>query len=531
MLVSYRRRLKHFFYYLSIIVGVLACAMIFQACTGAKNPKPLRSFSEFALTNEIPMTADCAEKCVMFKKEFRYIQFIGENIYCYWDEKKQETGTDFNALASQLESQINDQTSLQDYYLILMKWAAAFHDGHVNVMSTDAVQGEIEFFDPNIRFEVLAPGTPQEKLIIAKLSDEAGSLVIGTEVLKINGKNWQEYYSEALSMTSGSTERMRRKSAARRIPLVLGFQDGFSDIHVEGVFRGQAVEGNVSRNVSLNDGSAASETETTGMELLKVKIVEGNLGYLRIDGFQGTKMAELLEQVMQKLSQTSGLLIDVRLNGGGNQTGNVVLSRLISSRTIRYSQKVRNSEILMSLRPDYFAQIDLIHPDWSEIWSASVSPKATTYSKPVVVLTSSQCFSACDTFVSALKENKLAKVIGESTGGGTGTPVVFDLPVSSMQFRYSVAKGYTAVSQEIIEGKGTLVDDEIFPTIEERISGKDLQLSKAFLYLRKLISPLPPEVTTDFVIDPLVSGGKIEKSALRELNEEIRLNSIEDQAK
>lgn len=56
--------------------------------------------------------------------------------------------------------------------------------------------------------------------------------------------------------------------------------------------------------------------------------------------------------------------------------------------------------------------------------------------------------------------------------------IVFSLPFSGLNFRYSVAQGLTAVGKEFLEGKGTLPDIALLPTIEERIAGEDQQLLK-----------------------------------------------------
>jgi hypothetical protein len=531
MLVGYQRRGKQIFYYLTLVAAILACAMIFQAC-GKKSPtdassKDLVSFEDFKLNNQILETPDCAADCVALKKEFRYVQYVGEEIYCYWDEKKKLTGIDFKVLANQLESRITNNTKTQDYYLILMEWAAAFYDGHVNVIAPDQILQQFEFYDPNVRFELIAPTTAQEKLIVSRIGADVETLKIGTEVQLINGKPWQEYFDKALLLTSGSTERMRRRSAARRIPIVLGFEQGFQDILVEGEFTGQKLSERVSRELNLNDGQSGSdEVEITGKELIKARILSGNIGYLRIDGFEGSKMPELLSEAMAKLMSTSGLLIDVRYNGGGDQSGNSVIQHLIQKKTSRYSQQVRGTDTLMALRPQYVTNLEFLGGDWSEIWQAQISPKSPLYTKPVVVLTSSYCFSACDTFVSALKEHGLAKIVGESTGGGTGSPVVFRLPESGLQFRYSVVKGYTPMTQQMIEGVGTKVDVEILQTIQERAAGRDEQLKKSLNYLLSLIStgpqPVPSDASVVFDSTPLITD-----TALKELDREIRIQNRE----
>ena len=96
-------------------------------------------------------------------------------------------------------------------------------------------------------------------------------------------------------------------------------------------------------------------------------------------------MYDLLAQAMDRFYDTDALIIDLRKNGGGDLSG-----------------------------------------EFSELKSRLAEPATgKRYSKPVVFLTSNFCFSACGTFISAAKENKLATIIGESTSGGTGNPILF----------------------------------------------------------------------------------------------------------
>ncbi|HEY8270430.1 MAG TPA: S41 family peptidase, partial [Pseudobdellovibrionaceae bacterium] len=338
-----------------------------------------------------------------------------------------------------------------------------------------------------------APASVTEKLIISKVGDDVSLLKPGTEVRTIGGRPWQESLQEAVRFTSGSTDRMRRNQAAKwLLPFILGTKETFKDLPIEGILNGQVVKENISRVLTLSDGNAEPPPAATGKGSINARIINGNIGYLRIDAFMGTKMDILLDQAMSRLLHTEGLLIDVRLNGGGTPVGDRVLSYLIEQEIMRYSAKIRNSDMLMAMQPLYATGFDFINGNWSEVWQYKVQPNAHgKYKKPVVVLTSAYCFSACDTFVSALKENNLAKVAGEATGGGTGSPVVFNLPYSKFKFRYSVQKGYKAVSGDLLEGVGTGVDLDISPTAQERIAEKDEQLKTAVAYLKSLMTDQP----------------------------------------
>ncbi|MGZ3692419.1 MAG: S41 family peptidase, partial [Pseudobdellovibrio sp.] len=305
----------------------------------------------------------------------------------------------------------------------------------------------------------------------------------GTVVNKIQGKDWKDYLPAAEAFTMGSTDYMRKRQMANLIFRVLLEQEGPKPILIEGTYNNVPVQETVSRKLSLYDAAQAPAAASTGLELLKTAILENNIGYLRIDGFSGSKMPDLLTQAMTRLQGTNALLIDVRFNGGGDQSGNTILSFLADHNIIRYKHRSVYSDYLLAMRPEIAFDYDYVSGKFTELADRNVKSNGVTYRKPVAVLISPNCFSACDTFVSAIQQNKLATVLGEHTGGGTGSPQVFDLPVSGHSFRYSVDQGFTAVDGGYIEGHGTAPDVVIEPTVAERMEKKDRQLEKALNWL------------------------------------------------
>ncbi len=449
-----------------------------------KKDQNFDSFEKFAGNLVMQPTDLCDRDCINLKKEFRYVVYTGEKIYCYWNEKQEKYKIDFKQLANQFEEQITSKTSQKEYFNLLVKWAGVFHDGHVNAMMR-ADYSELKFFSIDVRFEVLAPGTDHEKLIISRAGSALTNLRVGTVVSRIQGKDWKDYMNDAEKFTSGSTLQMRRRQAGNSIPAVLFETEGIKPIKVEGQYNGKDVSEIVPRVLALYDGSKdPDDSSATGIDSIKSSVLENNIGYLRIDEFGGTQMAKLLSQAMDALSDTSGLIIDLRKNGGGDNSGNAVLARLINSTIFRYHQRVRNSEMLNALRPYNLIDYDFSEGEFSEMKERKIAPaeEKLRYKNPVLVLTSAYCFSACDTFVSSFKENKLGQIMGEPTGGGTGQPQHIELPYSDHSFRYSVAQGYTAVGKKQIEGEGTQPDILLEPTVEERALGKDLQLVKAVQY-------------------------------------------------
>jgi C-terminal processing protease CtpA/Prc len=457
-------------------LSLLNCAPQFQ--------EKYKSYSEFSSDLIMQATPTCGDDCTELKKEFKYAVYVSEQIYCYKDDKEAEYKMTFKARAQEIEDQITDNTSDTQYFLLLTKWASSFHDGHVNAMLRDD-RSKLEFYNASVRFEMLAPGSDHEQLIISQVGSSVSNLKVGTVVTKIQDKDWKTYTADFEKFASGSTARMRH-SNPNNIMRVLLEQNGPVPVKIEGTFAGKPVSETINRNISLYDGASdPPEPEETGKNLITATILPGNIGYLRIDGFSGSQMRALLGQAMDRLANTDGLIIDVRKNGGGDLSGDAILARLSDKKLVRFQQKVISSDYLTAARPSNLFDYTFNGGRFSDMIDRTVRSAGPDkqYKKRVVVATSSYCFSACDTFVSALKENKLATVVGEGTGGGSGNPLVFELPVSGHSMRYSVARGYTAINHSLIEGTGTLPDVVIEPTVEERAINQDLQLKKILNYI------------------------------------------------
>lgn len=138
--------------------------------------------------------------------------------------------------------------------------------------------------------------------------------------------------------------------------------------------------------------------------LTEVKVLEDNIGYLRIDGFMPPEVAgPALATAMNAVRDTKGLVIDLResVNGGDPRMVALVCAYLVPEpgrllTTIAW----RHKEAQESRIPDM----------------AKIAP----YSReaPVYVLTSRRTFSAGEELAYNLKVLKRAHLIGESTGGG-----------------------------------------------------------------------------------------------------------------
>lgn len=170
------------------------------------------------------------------------------------------------------------------------------------------------------------------------------------------------------------------------------------------------------RMLADDDGDEASEPDPTAKARMEafarrvnygftqVKILEGNIGYIQVDGFMSTEVAgAALAAAMRTLRSTRALIIDLRESDKGGEPEMVALitAYLIPDTERRLTRTVYRSGNKEESR------IPLLD-------SAQRFPKDV----PVYVLISSKTFSAGEELAYNLKALGRARLIGAPTGGG-----------------------------------------------------------------------------------------------------------------
>lgn len=151
---------------------------------------------------------------------------------------------------------------------------------------------------------------------------------------------------------------------------------------------------------------------------LEFKVVDKKIGLLTIPHFQNNETTASFDSVFPRISQTDGLIIDLRGNGGGNSGYGDYIARHLIDRPIAtapWTTRVYNPAFASWGRKEetYSAQQDSMMP------LDGIKP----YLKPVVLLTDRGTFSAAEDFTALLKSAGRITQIGTATGGSTGNGV------------------------------------------------------------------------------------------------------------
>lgn len=143
----------------------------------------------------------------------------------------------------------------------------------------------------------------------------------------------------------------------------------------------------------------------------ELKLLPGNIGYLRFDAFLPTPVAgRAAVAAMGFLSGADAIIFDLRNNGGGSPT----MIQLLSS--YLFDEPTHLNDI-------YFREGDRRNQFWTLPWiEGERRPQI-----PVYVLTSARTFSAAEEFTNNLKVLKRATIVGETTGGGANPGRTYDV--------------------------------------------------------------------------------------------------------
>ncbi len=200
-------------------------------------------------------------------------------------------------------------------------------------------------------------------------------------------------------------------------------------------------------------------------------LLDNNIGYLRYGSFASPVGEGNLDYVLQFLSSSTGLIIDVRDNGGGSLTNvETLVARFITQPTLA-------GYISHKTGPG--------HSDFSAPRPFTYNPAGPgriRYLKPIVVVCNRGTFSAANNFVSIMKTIPGVTIVGAQTGGGGGMPYSSELP-NGWGIRFSACSILDANRQETENGITPSPGCEVDMDLTAALSGVDTIIERAVAVL------------------------------------------------
>lgn len=184
------------------------------------------------------------------------------------------------------------------------------------------------------------------------------------------------------------------------------------------------------------------EAKSRNYGFRKVEMLDGNIGYLRLDSFEPpASAAPTATAALTLLSNASALIIDLRHNGGGSpEMVQWITSYFFGSEPVHLND--------LYYRPQNAT---------TQYWTHSYVPGPRLTKTPIYILTAKRTFSAAEEFSYNLKNLKRATIVGETTGGGAHPGDMYRVQA---HFQVFVANGraINAVSKTNWEGTGVAPD-------------------------------------------------------------------------
>ena len=190
-----------------------------------------------------------------------------------------------------------------------------------------------------------------------------------------------------------------------------------------------------SESTEVVDLSAANKTNHPDLWWKQINWKNHNIGWLQLTSFDtpnGLKaaVAEVKKVLIHNLGDTSAVVIDLRGNPGGMIVFAEEMAALFTPRPVHpLPFYIRANDLTLALYDSDLSWKDIIMPyaetnlvvgPGSITTIAELSSISQAYFGKVVLLTNNECFSSCDLFSAAMKDNAHATIYGtdRSTMGG-----------------------------------------------------------------------------------------------------------------
>jgi hypothetical protein len=330
----------------------------------------------------------------------------------------------------------------------LRKITARIGCGHTNIIPS---QRYIHYYTKNdyshlpIEVQLL-----NRKLFIINNLSEDSTLLLGSELLNVNGYNSQDLIQDIFDMEGSDALNLTFKESEVTLnfryfcSLILGMNDSYfietkddkGAIKISQLFEKQADSLESSKkNITIKSKNKTKKAKEWAMQenhrRLKIDTLN-KLAILRLDEFEGNKYKKFYKKLFKSLDEqkTENLVIDLRDNGGGKMFDACTLLSYLIDKPFAYQFKRKNNKVtfrkyltdaklLIGVMPCFFSLVaNKTKQNDSTIFTVSYKPQKKHHFKgKIFVLSNGGTFSAATFVTSYLKNLANATLIGQETGG------------------------------------------------------------------------------------------------------------------
>jgi hypothetical protein len=370
---------------------------------------------------------------------------------------------------------------------------------------------------------------PTDKFLPFRLADTVSGIVAVSadgetllnddfpKVRSIDNTTIEEWLAAASQYVPRASSQLVRRESLRELRSIDRIREVL-DLPTSHTVKVTLESADQSKSIDVQLDTLATRLPSGKVKLGDSRVLEGNIGYLRIPGMYPDGTEQVVEG-MAAFRGTEGLVIDVRGNRGGYYPilfalygyflGDTAPPYVANIAAYRLSSRFGRDHL--EDRPTYRANysgwssaekaaiaaaIDRFQPEWRfpprqfsdwhfMLLDESASWRQYHYTKPVVVLSDAASYSATDLFLSALSDLPDVTLIGGPSAGGSGATETFVLPHSGLQIALSSMASYRP-NGRLFDRNGIDVDVEIIPTANDFLGHSDTVLQRAVEWIEQI---------------------------------------------
>ncbi len=406
--------------------------------------------------------------------------------FAFWDR----VGLDWDAaFAEYTERAVNVESDIE-FFRLAIEFGNLLGEAHTNIILPRrlwAAYGAQPFIE-------LSP-VGDDAVVTNVASDLVGRIPVGSVVTEIDGRAVRQYLAEEVDpWVAASTPQYQFAMS------LMG-----EDEQIAGALMGRP---GTSVRLSFVSPDGSTHTETFVRQPLanfedadwirrgrvnkphfEWRWLENDIAYVGIHVFWDEAVVEQFEEIVPELrARAGGIILDVRLNGGGNssygdQIGSYFTEASVPIMTWTSPKHVAAFKAWGSRRdsPDEYRPYGRVRATIEtqvHVLEPAPGPALTV---PTVLLQSAYTYSAAENFVLLMQQLPQVTTMGTRTAGSTGQPLILRLP-------HGVFAGITTKRDMTPEGEdfvgvGLAPDVEILDRAAAVAQGRDLPLERAIEHL------------------------------------------------
>lgn len=482
------------------VIGALVCACGMPPPLPAPTPGPALAGSEAA--RPVPATAIPA---ALSKEEKIYgLSLLWKEAsynFAYFD---QVPDLDWDAAYRAALPRVATTRNDLEYYRELQRFYALLEDGHTNVFLPKHLEALLDA--PPISLDDI-----ENHVIVDNIATSLSKQIpLGSVLTQVDGVSVEDLLAREVLPLVSADDAMRRRMAIwgwGKLGLLIGPAGSQLSIAITTpTGETRTVE------VSRNGGTEQRWTRTQAPRpALEVEALEGGIALVAINSFGNREVVDLFAAKFGELRKATGIIIDVRANGGGNSGHAARIVERVTGKPFRSSAWRTRSHVAAykawgsyaERNPGQDPAFDKLRPyargdAWlEEAAQTRTPPRGAKLTVPIVVLLGSRTASAAEDFLVMLDSVRRAVLVGEPSFGSTGQPLDLVLPGGGSA-RICTKRDVFPDGREFV-GYGIQPHVRVQRTIEGLRSGRDEVLERGVEVLRERIAagrraPPIPEV-------------------------------------